>query len=733
MAGTTAKPKEKVAILGGGVGGMVTAFWLTSTPELRERFDVTVYQLGWRLGGKGASGRNLAQGARIEEHGLHIWFGFYDNAFLTMRQCYEELGARPAGCPIPDFARAFTETSVIGLYEHYDQKWIPHRIDMPPRPSPVHPTLGQSGPLPSLWLLIARAIDWFLDTWEELRKELGLPDHEFPKTPVQRFLHWSSQFAVDLDFFDAGLRQRLLDAVQTLGADIGEVDRKSETAAQIVRVLGDLVLDPLVAFKDHLWKNVVASRQSHAELRLFFTTFDTFVTAAIGILRDGVLTQGFLAIDGQELRDFLRRHGAQPFTLDLDHSPFLRGWYDAAFAYRFENGAPVPALAAGTGVHGILRLVGSYRGHVAYKMQAGMGDTVFAPFYEVLRNRGVRFEFFRQVTDLKLDEDRTSVGSIVLKRQAEVIQDRAYQPLVDVHGLPCWPSGPDWSLLENGDHLRELGVDFEHGGSAPDARIQELQLGRDFDRVVLAIPAPALGPITGEIRRQVPRFDKMVTSSHSVMTQALQVWTTRELPSLGCEFGRDAIATSFVEPVDTYCDMSHLLVRERWDTDPPRGVAYFCGVMDDEVTQADADAAARRTVTDLLREHATDLWPAAKLADGSFDWSVLRDPSGATGPARLAAQYVRANFEPTERYVLSLPGTTSSRLPPDGLVRAAEGKLAGPGIRNLYLAGDWTLTGINGGCVEAATMSGMRAAQAIGGEPRVIACENNEWLQRIEQ
>jgi hypothetical protein len=30
-------------------------------------------------------------------------------------------------------------------------------------------------------------------------------------------------------------------------------------------------------------------------------------------------------------------------------------------------------------------------------------------------------------------------------------------------------------------------------------------------------------------------------------------------------------------------------------------------------------------------------------------------------------------------------------------------------------------------------MSGMRAAQAIGGEPRVIACENNEWLQRIEQ
>ena len=27
--------RKKVAVLGGGVGAMVTAFWLTSTPELR--------------------------------------------------------------------------------------------------------------------------------------------------------------------------------------------------------------------------------------------------------------------------------------------------------------------------------------------------------------------------------------------------------------------------------------------------------------------------------------------------------------------------------------------------------------------------------------------------------------------------------------------------------------------------------------------------------------------------
>ena len=52
----------EVAILGGGAGSLTAAFELTATPELRERYDVTVYQLGWRLGGKGASGRREIAG-----------------------------------------------------------------------------------------------------------------------------------------------------------------------------------------------------------------------------------------------------------------------------------------------------------------------------------------------------------------------------------------------------------------------------------------------------------------------------------------------------------------------------------------------------------------------------------------------------------------------------------------------------------------------------------------------
>ena len=67
------------------------AYELSKTPALQQQYDVTVYQLGWRLGGKGASGRHTEPGGydRIEEHGLHIWLGNYQNAFLLMQDCYD--------------------------------------------------------------------------------------------------------------------------------------------------------------------------------------------------------------------------------------------------------------------------------------------------------------------------------------------------------------------------------------------------------------------------------------------------------------------------------------------------------------------------------------------------------------------------------------------------------------------------------------------------------------------
>jgi uncharacterized protein with NAD-binding domain and iron-sulfur cluster len=79
---------RNITIVGGGMAALSAAFELTRTEDLRARHSVTIYQMGWRLGGKGASGRD--RDGRVIEHGLHVWFGCYENAFHLLRSAYSE-------------------------------------------------------------------------------------------------------------------------------------------------------------------------------------------------------------------------------------------------------------------------------------------------------------------------------------------------------------------------------------------------------------------------------------------------------------------------------------------------------------------------------------------------------------------------------------------------------------------------------------------------------------------
>jgi uncharacterized protein with NAD-binding domain and iron-sulfur cluster len=65
-------------------------------------------------------------------------------------------------------------------------------------------------------------------------------------------------------------------------------------------------------------------------------------------------------------------------------------------------------------------------------------------------------------------------------------------------------------------------------------------------------------------------------------------------------------------------------------------------------------------------------------------------------------------MNPSDRYALSLPGSSAYRISP--LDRTYD---------NLTIAGDWTACGFNAGCVEAAVMSGRLAAHAISKSPRL--------------
>src|SRR4051794_17424299 len=156
--------KQNIAILGGGIAAITTAMELTSTPELRRRYDVTVYQYGWRLGGKCASGRNPHYHDRIEEHGLHIWFGFYENAFRLMRDTYDELGRDPSQ-PLAGWRDAFKPCDDIVLYEEHDGRWKGWNFDIPRNEL----TPGDSNPLPEFWEVAHTMLDYFLSQWGSLK------------------------------------------------------------------------------------------------------------------------------------------------------------------------------------------------------------------------------------------------------------------------------------------------------------------------------------------------------------------------------------------------------------------------------------------------------------------------------------------------------------------------------------------------------------------------------------
>jgi uncharacterized protein with NAD-binding domain and iron-sulfur cluster len=692
----------RVAVLGGGIGAITAAFELTA-PELEGRYHVTVYQPGWRLGGKCASGRHGPQN-RIEEHGLHVWFGFYANAFSLIQRCYEEWKP-PVRSPLKTWRDAFKQCNDIVLFERWGEDWYPWSLSLPENPF----TPGSQPDL-TPWELLHRSLDWLLREWRALRRSHGeaMPPAARERRRRDRygsvvgFLARVVRRAEDLEyeFLERALEvaeQRVLDSRHG-GADL---------YLKLIETL-------LRTFKRRIVGELLPLCREHVEIRHFALLVDFYITALTGMLKDHVFDEGFGRLNSEDLRGWLRRHGAEPLT--LEHAPFLHGLYDLVFAYR-DGDKKQPDLAAGKALQAMIRIVAEYRGAVLWKMQAGMGDTVFSPFYDVLKARGVQFRFFHRVTKLGVAGDGRSIETIEVQPQAET-NEKEYDPIVPVADLRCWPGEPKWDLLKQGEWLKEQQVNFEQDDGPLHLEPITLRAGKHFDQIVLGIPVGALPPLCEELVAANPRFARMLAHSDTVMTEGIQLWLSRTATELGWPY-ETAIATSYVDEADTYSNMSQLLARETWGEGvQPAEVAYLCGVIEHAgiETQDDADARVRQNALRFVEDAAKPVWPKARDGKGGFDWATLVDPSRVRGKRRIDTQVLQANFRPTERYVMTRAGSVKYRLRADA-----------SGFTNLKLAGDWTRNGIDGGSVEAAATSGMQAARAVSGYARRIEGETG-WL-----
>lgn len=764
--------KKKIVLLGGGMASLTTAFELTNISGWNTLYDITIYQLGWRLGGKCASGRNMKQHPsfsepdyRIEEHGLHIFLGFYENAFRMMKQCYDELGEDG---PFRSIEDAFKPHSLIVLEEYIKNHWVNIYLDFPT--NDLKPWEG--GPLSSLWAHILTTLTLIEETYTNLN--FGKVQSTSESNQLLAWLYQTiEQFEFSVELLEflaqevwANFPEETIKALfkqpDNLWSELEALFNSEQTISEgilikIARYVAvslqgppkthrkqehQLILKILERFHHSIRKQLAAELDQDDETVWRLRLIDLAMANLRGLFVDEVIYHRRLPdLDAEDYRHWLQKHGAQEASVN---SAFIRVLYDLVYAFP-KGDITNPQLGAGTAIRILTTMLFQYNGAIMWKMQAAMGDVVITPLYQVLKRRGVKFEFFHEVKQLHLNEEKRAIANITLERQVNLKQpEQEYQPLIRVKQLLCWPSEPLYDQIDpmEAEKLQTQGINLEsHWTPWQNIETVSLSLEKgDFDLVVLGISLAALPPICEEFLQIDPQINpasqqwqEMFRYLQTVPTQGGQLWLKPTLSQLGWQ-GSSPVLGAYVEPLDVYADMSELIPKENWPSQYyPYNTAYFTGVIPDPGIPPRTDyhfptqeqEKIKQYTIHFMNNQIGHLWPNATTTENpqGLDWNLLVDYEDRQGVERLESQYWRINIYPSERYVLSVPKSSQYRLKTDE-----------SGFNNLYLVGDWIDNGYNSGAVEPTVISGMQATKAILEQkfqvtyPKTIIREWDDWI-----
>lgn len=721
MAAASAEPtpparKQHVLILGAGMAGLSAAYELTSYPHWNDLYDVSLYVLGWRVGGKTATGRGPAE--RVQEHGIHILQGWYHNLFRTMKAVFEERASVPGlpSLPWSSWYEALLRNDSTFLTEYLPDTghWanftmiFPETADLP----------GEGPPLPA---------------WEAIKKMIGITFEVLLGSPYAKGEGALARWILD-HFFppddapsepsEPKLAERALGAVHEalermhLAAHATPSDSAPETGALEVGA------DVMVLLQELLERLMKRLDETDMHLRLIVQAVEFAAVGLRGILGEvwNPASKRFewSKIDGEDYRAWLTKWGATDLLLD---SPIVRFGYTGLFANLADGAGAGGLVSAGTALHTMVE-AGGYKGSFVWQLSSGTGDTMIMPLYDVLVARGVKFHFFRQVQQIEWAEG--AIPSVTVGEQVKLTVP-SYDPVTQVGDVRAWPAEPLYDQIDpkQANLLRERGVDLEDPWSdwAP-VRSKTLTRGKDYDQIVLGIPVAALADCCSEIISRDERWAAMIKGVRTTGTIGVQLWVKKSLAELGLDFAEWGLPPRNSAPnVVTYesilyswLDQSCVLPYERWSgTETPLVAAYFTGTLDDPAIippYSDHDFPRRQIervkgITEQwLQDNMEFFWPKAVTREfpEGFDLTLLCHPTDpdASAVERFDAQFFRANLSPTMRFTLSVPGSAVYRLRSDA-----------SGYSNLFLAGDWTDFGLNVGYIEGALISGLQAAQAL--------------------
>lgn len=698
--------RQRIAILGAGPAGLAAAFALSETPEYRARFEVVIYQAGWRAGGKCASGRDVGTAGkpgtfRVEQNGAHYLFGCYDQSFALVRQCFSRLAGDTS---FGELSSEFLPVHhLVWVQETSGASWRRHHVFLPANLSRP----GEGGD----W---CEPFDYCLMGWQLcLQGALAWLD-----TPMRFRSAEIVRSLFPFQPFGESARARVLRAVlQPLRHLVNAVTRLSLGAVRggsrltpesTRRGLRRLVVKLARSF------GLLAARlrrgtggvEASSPLAAALIALEIGAIGLGGIIEDRLDEPGgFERIDGEEYRDWLRRHGASAAVLE---SGLVKMWYDAVISYA--DGDPArPACAAGVSVRAILHALLGYKGAFAFHMRAEVGDSFIAPIVAALERQGVRIEYFQRVRDLipASAGAQPRISHIEIEPQADPERAGAVMATLPGSSRRVWPNRPlDSELAACVPPLDSF--------YAPDSgRRRALEAGRDFSAAVLALPLGTLPSVCRRVLAERAEWREMVAHLGSAESLSLRLWLNRPISDLGWQTP-PAVLSGFAAPLSTWEDSRATMATENgaWPQAVRASASLFgplallsasSAPSPEELGYRDRQALAARTSIDtFVRERVGALWPGARDDQGALDYALLVAPPELEGPVRLDAQYCSVNVGPCERYVIALPDTLQYRL------AASES-----GYENLFLAGEWTRNGVEVGCIEGAVASGLQAARAL--------------------
>lgn len=742
---------EKIVILGAGPAGLSTAFELTNYPGWEQYYNITMYSLGWRLGGKCASGRG--PNGRIQEHGIHMFLGFYQNAIKMVRDAYTEQTGDPNA-----WENAFVRHNSVLIKENIKGEWLDWLIKFP-----TNKLVPGDGVIPGMMENIKTMIAFMIDCFNLSFSAGSNPAEE--AAPAEKPVLSSLQAASAPKSFTEEVKADLHKTHEWLSGvfkhiekDVTHVGAEVESSflefikKMLDTIDGELehtiighIIQLLDDFLKWLMGKVAHLLEESNTLRRMLTMLELGIVNLKGLLTDVLQPDGtfdFYAINKYEYREWLTKHGASPLSL---WSAPLRDIYTLVFAYPKGDTSLPGNLEAGTALKGAMSIVLDYCGSVMWEFYSSTGEAIILPIYQVLKKRGVKIKFFSKVENIGVSADGKSISNISIGRQVDLANGTDdYNPIVMVGGKECWPAKPDYNqiapvqreqLIAKNIDLESWWADWQNVGQT------QLLAGKDFDKVVLGISVGAFPYVCKELINANALWATMVNELQTVQTQGVQLWFNKTMQELGNPWVGE-ITDTYADQIDSWCDFTHLIAQENWPADNmPKSLSYFCGPMiEDEhippftnhgFPKAQKDKVKTMTMQ-WLSDNGAILFPGIKLPNNPngidfeafvdplypsqvFEDSAVAgdalpvDPAGGTIPAETATnlqrfyrQFFRANIDPTERYVLSVKGSSKTRIDPGNT-----------GFSNLYVCGDWTLCYYNAGMVESCSVSGILATTAI--------------------